>query len=137
MPNLEQTGLLHVDYVDLAELCRGRRVVGEHPSGVRDAEPASFVESWPAILLDELRRVLAIDVDCLTQAGFDQLARRVPAAPHRSRGPSVTANASTQVGTAFARSGPGRWASAATSTSPADRPSGATCAAQTLASAAT
>jgi ATP-dependent helicase YprA (DUF1998 family) len=74
MPNLEQVGLLHVDYIDVDNIA---------------ADSASWVTTQPAlrsaaaplraellrILLDELRRALAIDVDCLTEAGFDRLAR--------------------------------------------------------------
>jgi ATP-dependent helicase YprA (DUF1998 family) len=74
MPNLEQVGLLLVDYIDVDEIA---------------ADPDSWVTTQPAlksvqpvlraellrILLDELRRALAIDVDCLTEAGFDRLAR--------------------------------------------------------------
>lgn len=74
MPNLEQTGLLHIDYVDLAAIAAD--------DGSWDAAHPE-VQSLPAqqraeilrLLLDEARRSLCIDVDCLTQEGFERIAR--------------------------------------------------------------
>ncbi|MGI8984357.1 MAG: DEAD/DEAH box helicase, partial [Acidimicrobiales bacterium] len=74
MPNLEQTGLLKVDYADLAEIAADEPTwEGCHPALVA-AEP-HLREELCRILLDELRRVLAIDVDCLTELGFERLQR--------------------------------------------------------------
>jgi hypothetical protein len=74
MPNLEQTGLLHVYYTDLDEIAADTDSWrGTHPAW-QAADPKLRAE-LAAIVLDELRRVLAIDVDCLTADGFDRLQR--------------------------------------------------------------
>jgi superfamily II DNA/RNA helicase len=74
MPNLEQTGLLRVLYTDLAEIADdGDSWRGTHPAW-QAADP-KLREELAEILLDELRRVLAIDVDCLTQDGYDRIFR--------------------------------------------------------------
>ncbi len=74
MPNLEQTGLLKVSYVDLPEIAATQEIwEGTHPK-LRDA-PAALREELCSILLHEMRRVLAVDVDCLTQLGFEQIQR--------------------------------------------------------------
>ncbi len=71
MPNLEQTGLLKVGYRDLPELAAdddswaGAYLLNQVSSAQR--------EELGRILLDELRRVRAIDVDCLTEEGFQRL----------------------------------------------------------------
>jgi ATP-dependent helicase YprA (DUF1998 family) len=71
MPNLEQTGLLKVGYRDLPELAAD----DDSWSGtyLLDQVSASQREELGRILLDELRRVRAIDVDCLTEEGFERL----------------------------------------------------------------
>lgn len=73
MPNLEQVGLLDVQYDGLAELA------AHEPSWAGDVHLAAASppvrQELMKILLDEFRRVLAIDVDCLTQFGFEQLQR--------------------------------------------------------------
>lgn len=74
MPNLEQTGLLHVRYVDLPEIAADDQSWAQSHPALRHADPVLRGE-LARILLDELRRVLAIDVDCLTQLGFDRLVR--------------------------------------------------------------
>ena len=76
MPNLEQTGLLRVDYATSTELAADEDSwAGTHPVAARRPS-RSTARSCAGILLDELRRVLAIDVDCLTEDGFDQLQRQ-------------------------------------------------------------
>ncbi len=61
MPNLEQTGLLQIDYTDVDWLAAQQdRWQGSHPA-VRDAEPGQRREIMRA-LLDEMRRALAVDV---------------------------------------------------------------------------
>lgn len=103
MPNLEQTGLLRVDYVDLPEIAGDAEVwQGAYPP-LRDA-PAGLRAELARILLDELRRVLAIDVDCLTHNGFDRLVRT---SRQHLTGPWAIADTEriVEVGTAFARSG--------------------------------
>src|SRR5665647_2328106 len=69
MPNLEQTGLLHVRYVDLPEIARHDESWATSLPVLREADPA-LREELAGILLDELRRVLAIDVESLTEFGF-------------------------------------------------------------------
>ncbi|MGQ0464797.1 MAG: DEAD/DEAH box helicase [Sporichthyaceae bacterium] len=74
MPNLEQTGLLHVRYIDLPEIAADADSWhGTHPAW-QQADP-KLREELAEILLDEMRRVLAVDVDCLTENGYDQLWR--------------------------------------------------------------
>ena len=67
MPNLEQTGLLKVAYRDLPELAADEESwAGTY---LLDRISAAQREELARILLDELRRVRAIDVDCLTEEG--------------------------------------------------------------------
>jgi very-short-patch-repair endonuclease len=75
MPNLEQVGLLEVRYADLAEIAADEDTwQGKHPALV-EAAPALRAE-LARIALDEMRRVLAIDVDCLTEEGYERLQRQ-------------------------------------------------------------
>lgn len=73
MPNLEQTGLLHVRYADLDELAADDESWSASLH-LCDADP-HLRKDLCQILLDEMRRVLAIDVDCLTDTGFERLER--------------------------------------------------------------
>jgi superfamily II DNA/RNA helicase len=103
MPNLEQTGLLKVRYADLAEISADSESwEGTHPA-LQDARP-QLREELAHILLDEMRRALAIDVPSLTQTGFDQLVRE---SRQHLVGAWTVADGErvAQVGTAFARSG--------------------------------
>lgn len=103
MPNLEQVGLLQVQYVDLPEIAADRDTwAGRHPS--LQAAPAELREELARILLDELRRVLAIDVDCLTELGFERAQRE---SRQHLREPWSIGDAERieLIGTVFARSG--------------------------------
>lgn len=103
MPNLEQTGLLHVQYVDLPELAADEESWDKAHPALRNTRP-QLREELARILLDELRRVLAIDVACLTADGFDQLTRET----RQQLVGSWTIGENerlAQVGTAFPRSG--------------------------------
>ncbi|MFF4565730.1 DEAD/DEAH box helicase [Streptomyces sp. NPDC001435] len=72
MPNLSQTGLLRFDYTDLAEIAGTAECwEGCHP--LLTGDTATHREQLARDLLDELRRSLAVEVDCLTQEGFDRL----------------------------------------------------------------
>jgi ATP-dependent helicase YprA (DUF1998 family)/very-short-patch-repair endonuclease len=63
-PNLEQCGLLKIEYASLAELCAAdEEWSGRHPA-LTDASPGERMEVAKA-LLDYLRRELAIKVDYL------------------------------------------------------------------------
>ncbi|MEU9331761.1 protein kinase [Streptomyces sp. NPDC048290] len=73
MPNLEQTGLLRIDYEDLAWLAaRHDRWQSAH-AVLRDADPA-LREEIARTLLDFMRRALAIDVQYFRD-DFDTLQR--------------------------------------------------------------
>ncbi|MEV4439867.1 protein kinase [Streptomyces sp. NPDC049577] len=73
MPNLEQTGLLRIDYADLDWLAaRQDRWAGTHRA-LRDGDPALRAEITKT-LLDEMRRSLAIDVSYFRD-DFDALQR--------------------------------------------------------------
>jgi superfamily II DNA/RNA helicase len=73
MPNLEQTGLLTIRYLDLPEIAADEEAwYGSHRV-LLDDEP-KHREEVAAALLDELRRNLAIDVEYLTEEGFDLVA---------------------------------------------------------------
>ncbi|MFE3769597.1 protein kinase [Streptomyces sp. NPDC059122] len=80
MPNLEQTGLLEIDYEDLAWVAGKQDRWASTPQALRDADPALRAEIMKA-LLDEMRRSLAIDVsyfrddfDALQRASEERLA---------------------------------------------------------------
>ena len=73
MPNLEQTGLLTIRYLDLPEIAADEEAWEASHRVLRDDEP-KHREEVAAALLDELRRNLAIDVEYLTEEGFDLVA---------------------------------------------------------------
>ena len=77
MPNLEQTGLLRIEYRDLSEVAKDAEAWRGCHSALRDDDPEHRQEI-AAALLDELRRNLAIDVEYLSDDGFD-LVRRLSA----------------------------------------------------------
>ncbi|MGW1196373.1 protein kinase domain-containing protein [Streptomyces sp. NPDC002536] len=97
MPNLEQTGLLEIDYEDLAWVAgKQDRWAGTHRA-LRDADPALRAEITKA-LLDEMRRSLAIDVSYFRD-DFDSLQR---ASEERLVNPWVlSASDKPRVGTAY------------------------------------
>ena len=70
MPNLEQTGLLRIEYRDLPEIAADDESWAGHPPGAAGRRRRAR-EEVAAALLDELRRNLAIDVEYLTEDGFD------------------------------------------------------------------
>ena len=74
MPNLEQTGLLRIRYRDLEEVASDSWAWDGCHVALREDEPGHRREVAET-LLDELRRNLAIDVEYLTEEGFDQVAR--------------------------------------------------------------
>ena len=63
-PNLEQCGLLKIDYASLTELCEAQEEWANLHPALADASPATRVEI-ARTLLDYLRRELAIKVDYL------------------------------------------------------------------------
>jgi superfamily II DNA/RNA helicase len=74
MPNLEQTGLLRIRYRDLAEVTADPGPWKDCHQVLRDDDPDHRAEIASA-LLDELRRNLAIDVEALSEDGFDRVRR--------------------------------------------------------------
>ena len=74
LPNLEQTGLVRVVYPMATTLARlDDRWDGSHPA-LETLHPEQR-EEVVTVLLDELRRVLAVDAEALTQDNFDKLKR--------------------------------------------------------------
>ncbi|HEV2780175.1 MAG TPA: DEAD/DEAH box helicase [Actinophytocola sp.] len=74
MPNLEQTGLLRIDYADLTEIATEQTLWADRHFALRD-DDAGHRRELMRILLDELRRVPAIEVDCFQPIGFEQLKK--------------------------------------------------------------
>ncbi|NYI03821.1 protein kinase domain-containing protein [Allostreptomyces psammosilenae] len=97
MPNLEQTGLLRIDYEDLEWLAaKSERWQSAH-AVLRDADPA-LREEVARTLLDFMRRALAIDVRYFRD-DFDTLQR---ASEERLTGPWVLGESDRPaVGTAY------------------------------------
>ena len=73
MPNLEQTGLLRIDYEDLDWVAGKEDRWEKTHRTLRDAEPGRRAEIMRA-LMDEMRRYLAIDVQYFRD-DFDSLRR--------------------------------------------------------------
>jgi superfamily II DNA/RNA helicase len=74
-PNLEQCGLLRIEYPSLDELCRAESFWQDcHPALV-SATPGTR-EKICRVLLDYLRRELAINVDYLTPEFFERLQQQ-------------------------------------------------------------
>jgi hypothetical protein len=74
MPNLEQTGLLRVRYSDLPQIAGDAEAWRHCHPALRGDDPEHRLEV-AGTLLDELRRNLAIDVECLSDEGFDRVRR--------------------------------------------------------------
>ena len=72
MPNLEQTGLLRFDYVDLDEIAAEPDCWRDAHHVLRDDTPEHRAEI-ARILLDEMRRSLAVQVNVLTREGWERL----------------------------------------------------------------
>ncbi|WP_199859964.1 protein kinase domain-containing protein, partial [Thermobifida halotolerans] len=97
MPNLEQTGLLRVDYADLDWLAAREEAWDDAPRWLRAADSHTRGEILRA-LMDEMRRALAIDVQCFRD-DFDSLRR---ASEERLTDPWVlTESDRPRVGTAY------------------------------------
>lgn len=75
MPNLEQTALLRIAYESLTEIAVDQDLWSSSPPGLRYADAGARKELCQ-IVLDEFRRKLAVDVECLTDDGFDRLQRQ-------------------------------------------------------------
>ncbi len=75
MPNLEQTGLLRVGYESLDAIAAAQHLWADTFEPIRDARDDHRLELC-RIVLDEFRKVLAIDVDCLSDIGFERIQRQ-------------------------------------------------------------
>ncbi|MBP0456856.1 protein kinase domain-containing protein [Streptomyces montanisoli] len=97
MPNLEQTGLLRIDYEDLRWIAEKEDCWGGTHAVLRSADPA-LREEVAGALLDHMRRALAIDVQFFRD-DFDTLQR---ASEERLTGPWVLGEGDRPaVGTAY------------------------------------
>jgi hypothetical protein len=75
MPNLEQTGLLQVGYLGLKEVAAREDLWSGSAEALCTATP-EVRERVCRVLLDEMRRSLAIEVECFDEDEFDRLQRR-------------------------------------------------------------
>ncbi|WP_442816704.1 protein kinase domain-containing protein [Streptomyces sp. NBC_01304] len=97
MPNLEQTGLLRIDYEDLGWIAETPERWASTHAVLRDADPA-LREEIARTLLDYMRRALAIDVQYFRD-DFDALQR---SSEERLTGPWVLGESDRpSVGTAY------------------------------------
>lgn len=105
MPNLEQTGLLRIDYADLDWLASQEDQWAQAPHWLRDASARTREEILRA-LMDEMRRTLAIDVRCFREDDFDVLLR---ASDRLTEAWKLTESDRPRVGTAYPHpSSPGK-----------------------------
>lgn len=75
MPNLEQTGLLRIDYESLTEIAADTVLWDRSQVSLQVADSGER-EELCRIVLDEFRRELAVDVDCLSEDGYDRTRRQ-------------------------------------------------------------
>lgn len=75
LPNLEQAGLLRMQYKDLADISEAEDLWESAYAPLAEATPELRAELC-RILLDEMRRHLALDAYCLSPDGFEQLRRQ-------------------------------------------------------------
>ena len=108
MPNLEQTGLLHVGYESLPEIAADQSLWLNALEPLRDTTDGHR-EELCRIVLDEFRKVLAVDVDCLSETGFERVKSQ--SSQLLTGVWAVAANEiAAPVGTVYAfPSQPGRW----------------------------
>jgi superfamily II DNA/RNA helicase len=74
LPNLERTGLVVIDYPDLLELSRADDAWPQSHPRLAAASP-NLRHELAHVLLDEMRRVLAVDSHVLTQEFVERLKR--------------------------------------------------------------
>lgn len=77
-PNLEQLGMLEVDYVGLQELAQKDEAFGGAPDLLASASPAARVAAYRK-LFDALRQGLAVDAEILATAELEALKGRAAA----------------------------------------------------------
>ncbi len=102
MPNLEQAGLLRIGYLGLDEASAREDLWAGAAAPLRTAGSQVRVAICE-VLLDEMRRSLAIDVECFADDELDRIQRRSQGS---LRGEwSVTKDDEPTVATVFARAG--------------------------------
>jgi tRNA A-37 threonylcarbamoyl transferase component Bud32/very-short-patch-repair endonuclease len=74
MPNLEQTGLLEIGYLGLDGVAADNSLWRDAFPALRDADPGERAKIC-RVLLDEMRRSLAIDAECFDADEFDRIRR--------------------------------------------------------------
>jgi len=74
MPTSSKTGLLRVDYIDLAEIA-ATRAVGDGAPGLRQDPPRHREELMRLLAARACGGPLAIDVDRFGEVGFEQLRK--------------------------------------------------------------
>lgn len=74
LPNLEQTGLVLIDYPMVEELAQREDLWADADHRLMSASPGQRQEV-SKVLLDEFRRVLAIDAEALSKDAFERLQR--------------------------------------------------------------
>jgi ATP-dependent helicase YprA (DUF1998 family) len=74
-PNLEQVGLLKIEYPYLFEACRDSEIWSDCHPALTNASPESLCEV-ASVLLDFMRRELAVKVEYLTQSYQEGLLQR-------------------------------------------------------------
>ncbi len=105
MPNLEQVGLLVIEYVDLSWLAEADERWSASHHALRDANAAQRAQLL-RVLLDELRRALALESPRFTEPHFEQL--RIKAANNLREPWSMEYDEKmTMVKTAYARGASG------------------------------
>ncbi|MEU6883691.1 DEAD/DEAH box helicase [Streptomyces viridosporus] len=103
MPNLEQTGLLRLEYADLPEIAEDEERWAGACGPLRTADPGKRAE-LARIFFDELRRVRAVDFPTFEQADFDEL-RKVSYMLNDAWGLAETERTPPPPGTAYVRPG--------------------------------
>jgi serine/threonine protein kinase/superfamily II DNA/RNA helicase/very-short-patch-repair endonuclease len=75
MPNLEQTGLLTIGYLGLDGAAGDEALWEKTAPALRTSPPEARMQIC-TVLLNEMRRSLAIDVECFEDDEFDRIRRR-------------------------------------------------------------
>jgi hypothetical protein len=76
-PNLEQCGLLAIAYVGLENVCRELQPWQKHPNSILLRATPSQRLTATKVLLDQLRKELALDAELLQPENVDKLKREV------------------------------------------------------------
>ena len=102
MPNLEQAGLLRIGYLGLDEAAARQDLWQNSAAPLRDAAP-QVRAAICTVLLDEMRRSLAVDAECFDGDELDRIQRRSQGSLRDEW--AVTKDDEPTVATVFARPG--------------------------------